>query len=122
DSKKIGGRRIFIFLQREPFPVGNSIQISTRKPDMSITSSPSVRRCFGLPLYLWRTPPCFPLMLLAGTFLPMVSLLPTSWPWPLAPPFTDSLVCFFPIPLLESTSRSAGPFFPLSPFGAPVRC
>src|SRR2546430_6553831 len=87
DSKKIGGTAIFTFLRRELFPEGNSIQISTRKPDTSITSSPLVLPCYGHPSYSRRTLPCFPLMLLAGTFSLMVSPLPTSWPWPLPPPF-----------------------------------
>src|SRR6267378_553970 len=120
DSKKIGGTRIFIFLRREPFPAGNSIQISTRKPDTSVTSSPSVPPCFGLPSYLPRTASCFSLTLLARTFLPMVSPIPTSWQWPLALLFTLSSACFFLIPSSESTSKNGGPFFPLSPSGAPL--
>src|SRR6266436_7011740 len=121
DSKKIGGTRISIFLRREPFPAGNSIQISTRKPDTSETFSPSVRPCFGLPFCSRRTLPCFPLPLLARTFLPMVSPLPTSWQWPLALLFTVSSACFFPIASPESTSKNGGHFFPLSPSGAPLR-
>src|SRR6266404_1552995 len=82
DSKKIGGMRIFTSLKREPSQTGNSIQVSTRKPDTSVTSSPSVRPYFGLPFCLRRTPSCGALTFLARTFLLMVlhSLCPGDGP------------------------------------------
>src|SRR5229473_3317456 len=120
-SKKIGATPILTFLNRAPSPTGNSFQVSTPKPDTSVTSSPSVRPCFGLPFCLRRTPSCFSLTLLARISRRMVSPPPTSWPWLWAPPYMDSLVCSFLTPSPESTLRSAGPSFPLSPSGAPVR-
>src|SRR6266446_476707 len=121
DSKRTGGTPIKIFLSREPSPAVSLISTSTRRPGTSATFSPSGRPSFGLHFCWQRTPSYLSPTLLARISLPMVFPLLISWPWPLAPQPMVSLACFFPIFLPESTSKSAGPFSPLLPSGAPVR-